>query len=155
MRQNEKNDSNRSYNLPEQILINMQVHSFGEKTVNQPWNILVKRTSSTSTIWNKKFFARTFGEQTDSAFPLRNLLELLTVNNVYRFQALKYTHLWHKNLLPNVFFAMFSIALVFSMLIILETPPTKIYITLESDQTLGNKLCHVWLLFCGIIYQVL
>jgi len=104
MRQNEKNDSNRSYNLPEQILINMQVHSFGEKTVNQPWNILVKRTSSTSTIWNKKFFARTFGEQRDSAFPLRNLLELLTVNNVYRFQALKYTHLWHKNLLPNVFF---------------------------------------------------
>ena len=34
------------------------------------------------------FFARTFGEQTNSALPLLNLLELLTVNNVYRLQAL-------------------------------------------------------------------
>ena len=48
------------------------------------------------------FSARTFGEQTDSALPLLNLLELLTVN-VYHLQALKCTHLWHKNLLPNVF----------------------------------------------------
>ena len=37
--------------------------------------------------------ARTFGEQTESALPLLNLLELLKVNNVYRLQAIKFTHL--------------------------------------------------------------
>ena len=58
------------------------------------------------------FFARTFGEQRDSALPLLNLLELLTVNNVYRLQALKFTHLWHKNLLPNVFCDFFQYASV-------------------------------------------
>ena len=33
------------------------------------------------------FFARTFGEQTDSALPLLNLLDVLTVNNIYKFYA--------------------------------------------------------------------
>ena len=56
------------------------------------------------------FFARTFGEQTDSVVPLINLLELLTVNNVYRLHALRFTHLWHKNLLPNVFLDFFQYA---------------------------------------------
>lgn len=49
------------------------------------------------------FFARTVGEQTDGALPLLNLLDVLTVNNIYKFQALKFTHLWHKGLLPNLF----------------------------------------------------
>ena len=56
------------------------------------------------------FFARAFGEQTDSAVPLINLLELLTVNNVYRLHALRFTHLWHKDLLPNVFHNFFKYA---------------------------------------------
>ena len=55
-------------------------------------------------------FARAFGEQTDSAVPLINLLELLTVNNVYRLHALRFTHLWHKDLLPNVFHNFFKYA---------------------------------------------
>ena len=50
------------------------------------------------------------GEQTDSAVPLINLLELLTVNNVYRLHALRFTYLWHKNLLPNVFYNIFKYA---------------------------------------------
>ena len=32
-------------------------------------------------------FARTFGEQTDNAVPLLNLLELLTLNSVYRLHV--------------------------------------------------------------------
>ena len=56
------------------------------------------------------FFARTLSEQTDSAVPLINLLELLTVNNVYSLQATRFTHLWHKNLLPNVFHDFFQYA---------------------------------------------
>ena len=34
------------------------------------------------------FFSRAFGEQTDSAVPLINLLKLITVNNVYRFKCI-------------------------------------------------------------------
>ena len=39
------------------------------------------------------FFARTLGELTESALPLLNLLDVLTVNNVYRLHVLKFTHL--------------------------------------------------------------
>ena len=35
--------------------------------------------------------------------PLLNLLDVLTVNDIYRFQTLKFTHLWHKGLLPKLF----------------------------------------------------
>jgi len=56
------------------------------------------------------FFARTFGEPTDSALPLLNLLDVLTVNNIYKFQTLKFTHLWHKGLLPKLFQDFFQYA---------------------------------------------
>ena len=49
------------------------------------------------------FFARTLGELTESALPLLNLLDVLTVNNVYRLHILKFTHLWHEGLLPVLF----------------------------------------------------
>ena len=53
------------------------------------------------------FFATTSGPFTESALPYLNLLEVLTVNNVYRFYTLKFTHLW---LLPNVFDKLFQYA---------------------------------------------
>jgi len=56
------------------------------------------------------FVARTFGDQTESALPLLNLLDVLTVNNVYRLQALKFTHSWHKGLLPSLFHDFFQYA---------------------------------------------
>ena len=49
------------------------------------------------------FFATTYGEHTESALPLLNLLDVLTVHNVYRFEILKFTYLWHKGLLPKLF----------------------------------------------------
>ena len=49
------------------------------------------------------FFATDHGEHTESALPLLNLLDILTVHNVYRFQILKFTYLWHKGLLPKPF----------------------------------------------------
>ena len=39
------------------------------------------------------FFARTLGKSTESALPLLNLLDVLTVNNIYRLHILKFTHL--------------------------------------------------------------
>ena len=49
------------------------------------------------------FFATAYGEHTESALPLLNLFDVLTVHNVYRFQILKFTYLWHKRILPKLF----------------------------------------------------
>ena len=49
------------------------------------------------------FFARTFGRETESAKPLLNLLDLLTVDNIYRLEILKFSHSWHNGRLPEVF----------------------------------------------------
>ena len=48
-------------------------------------------------------FAKSFGSETEKAKTLLNLLGLLTVNNIYRLQVLKFLHSWHKGLLPEVF----------------------------------------------------
>ena len=52
----------------------------------------------------------TVGKSTESAFPLLNLLYVLTVNNIYRLHILKFTHLWHKGLLPVLFQSYFQYA---------------------------------------------
>ena len=56
------------------------------------------------------FFVSTYGASTESARPLLNLLDILTVHNVYCLHALKFTHLWHKGLLPNIFHDTFRYA---------------------------------------------
>ena len=37
------------------------------------------------------------------ALPLLNLLDLLTVTNIYKLQLLNFTHQWHSKKLPNIF----------------------------------------------------
>ena len=56
------------------------------------------------------FFATAYGEHRESALPLLNLLDALRVHNVYRFQILKFTYLWHKGLLPKPFSNYFQYA---------------------------------------------
>ena len=56
------------------------------------------------------FFATSYGEHTESALPLLNLLDFLTVRNVYRFQIQKFQFLWHKGLLPKLFSNYFQYA---------------------------------------------
>ena len=56
------------------------------------------------------FNAVTYGKHTERALPLLNLLDILTVNNVYSLYALKFTYLWHKGLLPNIFNNFFQYA---------------------------------------------
>ena len=56
------------------------------------------------------FFATTYGECTESALPLLNLLDVLTVHKVYRLQIIKFTYLWHKGLLPKLFSNYFQYA---------------------------------------------
>ena len=48
-------------------------------------------------------FASIFGNVTESVLLLLNLLDVLTVNNLYRLHTLKFTHLWYKGFLPDLF----------------------------------------------------
>ena len=43
------------------------------------------------------------GKDTESALPMLNLLDMLIVCNIYSLHVLKFAHLWHKGLLPDVF----------------------------------------------------
>ena len=56
------------------------------------------------------FFAKLYGKETDSALPLLNLLELLTVENIFHLNILKLVHKWHSNLLPKHFDSWFKYA---------------------------------------------
>ena len=49
------------------------------------------------------FFATLYGENTESALPLLNLLNLLTLDRIYEVQALIFTHKWHTQNLPTIF----------------------------------------------------
>ena len=50
------------------------------------------------------FFANILGKDTESGLPLLNLLNVLTVYNIYQsLHVLKFAHLWHQGLLPDVF----------------------------------------------------
>lgn len=49
------------------------------------------------------FFANIRGKDTESALPLLNLIDMLTVYNIYSLHVLKFAYLWHKGLLPDVF----------------------------------------------------
>ena len=71
---------------------------------------LKRLQSKQNTVLRLMFFAATSGPYTESALPFLNLLEVLTVNNVYRFHALKFTHLWHKEHLPSLFDNLFQYA---------------------------------------------
>ena len=56
------------------------------------------------------FYAKTFGRETESAKLLLNLLDILTVDNIYRLEVLKFSHLWHNGLLPEIFHDIFQYA---------------------------------------------
>ena len=57
----------------------------------------VKQNHTARTI----FFATLYGKDTESALPLLNLLDILTIENTFKFQALKFIHNWHiKNYHP-------------------------------------------------------
>ena len=63
---------------------------------------LKRLQSKQNTVLRLMFFATTSGPYTESALPFLNLLDVLTVNNVYYLHALKFTHLWHKGHLPSL-----------------------------------------------------
>ena len=56
------------------------------------------------------FFATLYGKDTESALPLLNLLDILTIENTFKFQALKFIHNWHIKKLPYIFTNSFTYA---------------------------------------------
>ena len=71
---------------------------------------LKRLQSKQNTVLRLMFFATTSGPYTESALPFLNLLDVLTVNNVYCLHALKFMHLWHKGHLPSLFDNLFQYA---------------------------------------------
>ena len=77
------------------------------------------------------FFATLYGENTDSALPLPNLLDLLTVKNVFSLRLLQFSNQWHKKQLPTIFDNHFPV-----------TPVMFIHIMLDMLQKL-TSIKHV------------
>lgn len=63
-----------------------------------------------NTVIRIMFFAITYGQNTERALPLMNLLNMLSVNHIYKLQAFKFAHHWHKNELPEIFDTYFQYA---------------------------------------------
>ena len=98
------------------------------------------------------FFARTQGELTESALPLLNLLDALTVNNVYRLHILKFTHLWHKGLLPVLFQNYFQYASSIHEYNIRYASKQNLYKPKERTNS-GKQQLPLQHLFSGMISQ--
>jgi len=49
------------------------------------------------------FFVTLYGKHTESVLPLLNLLDLLSVENIFTFQLFNFCHQWHKKQLPDIF----------------------------------------------------
>ena len=56
------------------------------------------------------FFAITYGQNTESAFPFMRLLDILDVESLYKLQILKFAYLWQRNELPDIFHDYFQFA---------------------------------------------
>ena len=104
-------------------------------------------------LFTDQFFSVTVSKQT-SLTMLRNeylilfnrvdIVQLLTVNNVYRLHALKFTLLWHKNLLPTNFRDFFnSSMLTIYMLIIPDTPLAKTSTNRQSERTGKQSISYM------------
>ena len=86
------------------------------------------------------FFARTLGKSTESALPLLNLLDVLTVNNIYRLHISKiYASQFGIKVCYQFCFKVISNVQIVFMGIIPDMLPNKIYINLKSELTLENK----------------
>ena len=99
------------------------------------------------------FFAHTFDNLTDSALPFLNLLDVLTVNNVYVLHhTLKLPIFTTKVSYQICFKIIFNMRVVF-MVITPDMLSNKIYINLKSELVLENKQLPFHQLFIGILSQ--
>ena len=86
------------------------------------------------------FFANNFGKNTESAFRLMNLLDILSVTSILKLQALKFAHHWHSEALPNIFYNYFQYASDIHSLMIRDMLVIKIFISRAQGPTLENNM---------------
>ena len=86
------------------------------------------------------FFANNFGKNTESAFRLMNLLDILSVTSILKLQALKFAHHWHSKALPNIFYNYFQYASDIHSLMIRDMLVIKIFISRAQGPTLENNM---------------
>ena len=85
------------------------------------------------------FFATNFGKDTESAFPLMNLLNILSVTSILKLQALKFAHHWHIKALPNIFITIFNMLVIF-IVMIRDMLVIKIFVSRAQGPTLENNM---------------
>ena len=90
------------------------------------------------------FYARMYGRQTESAKPLLNLLDILTVDNIYCLKVLKFSHSWHK-----AAFSLKYLTVCFNMLEIFinttrDIQPNRIFTSLELNLIQESNQSHSW-----------
>ena len=94
------------------------------------------------------FFATTYGERTESALPLLNLLDVLTVHNVYRLQILKFITFGIKASCQNCFQIIFRYASDVHKHITRYALKQNLYVkkvrTNMGKQTIGYAACIIW-----------
>ena len=79
--------------------ISYAILALGSESKTQVKKVQTKQNTVIRTI----FFATTRGKNTESAFPVMNLLDILSVTSIFELQALKFAHRWHSKALPNIF----------------------------------------------------
>ena len=70
------------------------------------------------------------------------------VHNVYRFQILKFTYVWHKGLLPKLFANYFKYAVIVHKYNTRYASKQNLYVkkvrTNTGKQTIGYAACTIW-----------
>ena len=79
--------------------ISYAILAWGSGAKTQIKKVQTKQNTVIRTI----FFATTRGKNTENAFPLMNLIDILTVTSIFKLQALKFAHRWLSKALPNIF----------------------------------------------------
>ena len=97
--------------------------------------IIKKVQTKQNTVIMTIFSATTHGKDTESAFPLINVLNIPSVTSIFKFQALKFAHRWHSKALPNSFYNYFQYASDIHSYMIRDMLIIKIFISCAQGPT--------------------
>ena len=99
------------------------------------------------------FFATLYGKNTDSALPLLNLLDLLTVENIFIFRLLQFSHQWHKKSSLAFLITTFVMLVMFTHTTI-DMLLKATSIKHASGLILEKQRCRLWQLTIGKNYHM-
>ena len=115
--------------------ISYAILAWGSGSRTQIKKVQTKQNTVIRTI----FFATSHGKNTESALPLMNLLDILSVTSIFKMQALKFAHRWHNKALPNIFDNYFQYANDIHSYN-RRYPTNKTFISHPQEPTLENSL---------------